>query len=241
MPSNPATELEPLVESLAAWGLCLRGAFHPTAEDRVPSLADGRAAATLVLIGGVGVSFWPSFSQSPEFGDGQPHPLDRWSQRVIAAMAVDYGALALFPFETPPLPFLNWARRAEPSLSPSPLGLLIHPRHGLWHSYRGALCFAERLTLPEPLIEASPCESCAERPCLNACPVAAFDGTKYDVAGCAGHLATPQGDDCFAAACQARRACPIGAESRYGPEQARFHMGAFFRARTEAVGSDGAS
>lgn len=204
----------------------------------MPRLPDGRVADTLVLVGPVGGSFWPSFARSPEFGDGRPHPLDRWSQRVISAVAEDCGARALFPFETPPLPFLRWAQKAEPSLAPSPLGLLIHPRHGLWHSYRGALCFAERLDLPEPLSEPSPCESCLERPCLSACPVSAFDGTRYDMEGCVSHLATPAGDSCFAVSCQARRACPVGAEHRYGPEQARFHMGAFFRARTEAVGSD---
>ena len=201
----------------------------------MPKLAEGCAASTLVLVGALGGSLWPSFAQSPEFDDGQPHPLDRWSRRVVTALAEDCGAMALFPFGTPPLPFLSWARRAEPSLAPSPLGLLIHPRHGLWHSYRGALCFAERLPLPEPLMEASPCESCVERPCLSACPVAAFDGASYDVASCAAHLATVEGEACFASACQARQACPIGAESRYGPEQARFHMGAFYAARQGAT------
>ena len=33
-------------------------------------------------------------------------------------------------------------------MSVSPLGILIHPDWGLWHSYRGALAFRERLDLP---------------------------------------------------------------------------------------------
>ena len=37
--------------------------------------------------------------------------------------------------------------RAE-AVAPSPLGILIHPDYGLWHAYRGALAFAERLALP---------------------------------------------------------------------------------------------
>ena len=41
---------------------------------------------------------------------------------------------ALFPFGGPPhFPFQQWARRAEP-VHPSPIGLLIHPIYGLWHS-----------------------------------------------------------------------------------------------------------
>src|SRR4030095_137820 len=41
----------------------------------------------------------------------------------------------------------RWAMRAE-AVAPSPLGILIHPDYGLWHAYRGALAFAERLALP---------------------------------------------------------------------------------------------
>ena len=238
MTSGTVSELSELTERLSPLGLHVRGAFHPDAEDAAPRPPGGVSIGTLALIGAEGGSFWSRFSRSAESGDGHSDPLDRWSRRVLTAVAEELEALAVFPFDQPSPPFLRWAQKAEPSLSPSPLGLLIHPRLGLWHSYRGALCFAERLSLPEPVMEASPCESCVERPCLSACPVAAFDGASYDVAGCAAHLATPAGDRCFAVSCQARRACPVGAEHRYGPEQARFHMGAFFRARSEAMGSD---
>ncbi len=232
--AEPASiDLAQLAERLAPQGLRLRGAFHPAAEDAVPALAEGQPAGSLVLIGGEGGSFWTAFACSPEFRDGKASPLDRWSQRVISALADDCGARAFFPFDLPPLPFQRWAKRANPSLAPSPLGLLIHPRFGLWHSYRGALGFAERLDLPEPERAPSPCESCAERPCLTACPVAAFDGRAYDVEGCTAYLGGPEGGDCFSAACQARRACPVGPEYRYGPGQAQFHMSAFFAAWSE--------
>ena len=57
----------------------------------------------------------------------------------------------------------------------------------------------------------------------------AFSEGGYDVAACAGHLKGAAGADCTSAGCQARRACPVGAQHAYGPEQAHFIMRAFLR------------
>ena len=46
-----------------------------------------------------------------------------------------------------------------PSLSPSPLGILIHPEFGLWHALRGALLFRDRLELPAIEARPSPCDA----------------------------------------------------------------------------------
>ena len=67
---------------------------------------------------------------SPEARDGRADPLDRWSRRVVDALAAALGARALYPFDGPPhWPFQRWARRAE-AVHVSPLGLLIHPDYG---------------------------------------------------------------------------------------------------------------
>jgi hypothetical protein len=105
--------------------------------------------------------------------------------------------------------------------------MLIHPDWGLWQGYRGALAFASRLDLPPPDRRPSPCESCAGKPCLTACPVGAFAPGRYDVAACASHVASPAGSDCAGLGCRARRACPIGTAHRQAPPQAAFHMRAF--------------
>ncbi len=140
-------------------------------------------------------------------------------------------ARALFPFGGPPhLPFGAWAKRAEP-VAESPLGMLIHPDYGLWHAYRGALAFAATLDLPPRAERPRPCDTCAGRPCLSACPVAAFSEAGYDVAACTDHISAPAGADCMEAACRARRACPVGPEYAYEPAQARFHMKHFLEAR----------
>jgi hypothetical protein len=212
-------------------GLSYRGAFHPTADD----LPDGNYIGTLVLAGFAGNSDWRYFKDSGEAGDGAPEPLDRWSLRVVGALALDLGATAMFPFIGPPwLPFLRWARKAEP-LHPSPLGMLIHPDWGLWHSWRGALAFRERVELPAPDRRLSPCDRCRDKPCLTTCPVAAFKPNNYDVAACVAHIETARGADCMDVGCRARRACPIGAAHRYNPDQANFHMRAFRNAQRRGV------
>jgi ferredoxin len=205
-------------------GLVPRGAFKLEDGERVGELADMR---TIVLAGMVGREGWRAFAASPEASDGFADPLDRWSRRLIEALAHELGGRALFPFGEPPfLPFQRWAQRAEPVHS-SPIGLLIHPYYGLWHAYRGAIGFPEELAVPELAAVPSPCESCAGRWCLKACPVGAFSSTGYDVAACAGHLRSAAGGDCMDFGCRARRACPVGADHAYGPEQANFLMRAF--------------
>jgi hypothetical protein len=211
-------------------GLAFRGAFHPQAAD----LPSGLEAGTLALVGFLGGENWPAFAASPEASDGAPDPLDRWSRRIVGAIADELGAKALFPFGGPPfLPFMRWAQRAE-TLFVSPLGLLIHPDYGLWHSFRGALAFRMRMELPDRAPRAHPCETCADRPCLTACPVGAYKPGApgaYDVATCVSHIKAPEGAECMERGCLARRACPVGAAHTYAPVQARHHMKAFRNAQ----------
>lgn len=229
MAARPA--LERIDALVARAGLRLRGGFHPTPDDAVPGLGDGRQAGTLLLAGSVGGSVWPTFGASPEMADGKPDPLDRWTARVLGAIAGEIGAAALFPFGGPPYhPFQRWAMRAE-LVAPSPIGILIHPDYGLWHAYRGALALAEKMILPPRRQGPAPCETCAGRPCLTACPVRAFGDGGYDLRACVEHLDGPAGASCFSSACQARRACPIGPAYAYRANQSEFHMRAFRRAQ----------
>jgi GMP synthase (glutamine-hydrolysing) len=120
-------------------------------------------------------------------------------------VARGFDAVALYPFGGPPyLPFQQWAMRAE-GLQPSPLGALIHPDYGLWHAYRGALGFGERLALSPVSPRPRPCDDCADKPCLSTCPVGAFDGRGYDVPACAAHLDGPAGAACLSG----RRRLPL--------------------------------
>ena len=189
-------------------------------------MADGGEVATLVLVGVVGRSCWDAF-QAAEESRQSSNPLDRWSRRVVAELAAELGADALFPFGGPPfLPFIRWAQRAE-DVYPSPIGPLIHPDYGLWHAYRGALAFADTIDLPAAQARRRPCDTCADKPCLATCPVGAFSGEAYDVPACVNHIAGERGADCLGGGCLARRACPVGVAYQYAPVQMGFHMRAF--------------
>jgi len=221
------TTIESVFSAIEAGGLAARGAFRLSEGERTGALADVR---TIALIGVVGRRGWEAFAASPEARDGGADPLDRFSRRVIEGLSAALGATALFPFGGPPYrPFQRWAQRAEP-VHPSPLGLMIHPRYGLWHSYRGALGFREAFDVPAVERRPSPCEGCSERPCLSTCPVGAFAAAGYDVGGCVRRLRDPAGAACMERGCLARRACPVGAAHAHEPDQASFAMRAFRRA-----------
>jgi len=197
--------------------LAVMGALHLEAGE-VPG------HETLVLLGPLEPGFWTAFTQTPEYRDGTPDPMDRWSTRVIGALAGDLGAVPLFPFGGPPWhPFIDWARRSGRAW-PSPVGLLVHDVAGLMVSYRGALAIPERLALPAPARR--PCETCATQPCLTACPVDALRPGAYDVPACKADL-DRDGNDCRARGCAVRRACPVSQSHGRAPAQSAFHMGYF--------------
>jgi hypothetical protein len=204
--------LAEIAESIERGGLVTRGGF---ALDEIDRRADLEGVSAIVLVGAAGAHGWSAFANSPEARDRAADPLDRWSRRVIGALATALGARALYPFGGPPhRPFQRWAMRAE-AVNVSPLGLLIHPDYGLWHSYRGALAFAEPIAMPA----------------RDPRPVGAFGADGYDVGACAAHLRRPAGLACMDGGCLARRACPIGAPYAHDPAQAAFHMRAFLSAR----------
>lgn len=243
MPLRPA-----LSTALQVHGLQLRGGFCPQADEAI-ALPDGRPAAVLWLAGNVGGAMWEVFASSAQAQDGQPHPLDRWSRQIGDALAQRFGGIALYPFDGPPAqpqyhPFQQWASRCE-ALFPSPLMLRIHAQHGLWHAYRFALALPEvdaqdraslQLGLGAAPGEESPCLRCVDPPCLQACPVAAYDEQGFAVARCRDHVRHDPQQDCMRGGCLARNACPVAPQLRYAPAQARFHMQAFAPAAGDTTG-----
>lgn len=204
-------------------GLEVYGIFHPSKDDM-------SQAGTLALIG-PSADFWSVFSTSEIYTDGQPDPIDRWSTEVISTIAEHLGAKTIFPFGGPPYaPFMDWAKLSGRAWS-SPVGMLVHDQTGLMVSYRGALAFEEKLALPVQALK-KPCDTCADKPCLKACPVDALTPAGYDVPKCDAYMGTDAGADCLTQGCLVRRSCPASAGANRLAEQSALHMRAFRGART---------
>lgn len=214
--SNSPPNLSDVLALLSPHFLDLMGGFHPDASEDL--------GASFLLLGPKEPGFWAHFTQSPEYTDGQPDPIDRWSARVISGIAAELGGSAYFPFGGPPYrPFIGWALRTG-RVWQSPAGPLVHDRAGMMVSFRGAIALPFAVDFAESV---SPCAGCAA-PCVSTCPVGALSAeTGYDVAACHGFLDTPAGAECMNGGCLARRACPVSRSYGRDPVQSGFHMRSF--------------
>lgn len=213
--------LDDVSERAAQHALVVLGGFAPEPGDGTPS-----GTRSLLLLGPKEPGFWAHFTAQPEWSDGLPNPMDRWSRRVIGTLACDLGAKAVFPFGGPPHhPFFRWALKTG-RVWESPVRLLVHADQGLFVSFRGAL--ALKVTVDLPPTATHPCTACAQ-PCLTACPAAALTGSGYDVPACHMYLSTSAGDDCMDQGCAVRRSCPVSRGYARMPDQSAYHMEQFHR------------
>jgi hypothetical protein len=218
-----------IAEAFADTGLLVRGGFAANDGDELPAGPQGRPAGAVVLLGNAGGELWPAFSAGRR---DEPHPLDEWARRTVEPIAARLAARAVYPGDRPWHPFQQWAMRAEP-VSPSPIGLLIHPDYGLWHAYRAALLLdAVPADLPARDDRPNPCTTCIGRPCLMACPVGAHTVAGFDIGACEGHLRADRAPHCMELGCRSRDGCPVGVEHRFPAEQVRFHLAAFLQSRS---------
>ncbi len=201
--------LDDLTEGARARALWVSGAFH-----------DG--ADTVILLSPA-PDFWPRFTSDPEYGDGIPDPMDRWSARVIGNWAADLIAAPLFPFGEDAAPFLSLAKASGRAHS-SPVHLLAHDAAGLMISYRGGLRIGGRIDLPAS--PPAPCTTCAA-PCRTACPIGALTADGYDVPACRAYLRSDAGKTCLETGCAVRTTCPPAQTHGRLAAQSAFHMRAF--------------
>jgi hypothetical protein len=201
-----------LISAAHDQGLAMRGMVHDDNH-------------TVLLFGPDEPDFWGKFTTAPEYADGDPDPLDRWSKRILGALAENHGGRAVFPSDGPPYPpFLSWALASGQAWS-SPIGPLVHAQAGLFISYRGAIILPSVLPLPDA--SKAPCPTCAA-PCATACPVGALSPDHfYDVPRCKSHMRSSQGANCLLEGCLARRACPAAVDFQRLPAQSAFHQRAF--------------
>jgi len=219
-----------LKAELSDFGLVCFGGLVLTENEclRVETRHLGKSA---LLVGNAGADMWQYFSHSGEYADGMPDPMNRWTRRILGKLADRMSCDVFYPFDEPYWPFQRIARKAT-GISPSPLGILIHPDFGLWHAFRGLLVFddSHEFSIAIKAMQAvshnlnHPCDACADKPCLTACPVGSFTGEKLEVAACFGHLDKGENPNCMREGCRARCACPVGKNYEYAPAQLAFHM-----------------
>ena len=218
-----ATTYADIEKSAGRERLQVYGGFHADASDNVPP-----GTKTLILLGPCEPGFWAHVSEQREFRDGRPNPLDRWSERVIRALARSLECRSVFPFGGPPYsPFIEWALRSGRCWE-SPVQFLVHDVAGLFVSFRGALALDFPLDLPAAPPQ-SPCKTCRDQPCVSACPAGAIRDSQYDAQVCREHVESSAGTDCLSRGCAVRRICPVS--RRYGriEAQSRFHQAAFLK------------
>ena len=196
------------------------GAFHTDAEDQ--DLGHG----TMALLGPKEPGFWAHVTKQPEFTEGAPDPLDRWSHRVISEMAQKLGGTPYFPFGPPPRPYISWALRSGRAWV-SPAHLLVHDTAGLFVSYRGGILVPGKLDLGSP--PRKPCASCTGKPCLTACPAEALTAQGYVLRACHSYLDSKAGQSCMSQGCAVRRACPLAQTYPRLVTQSAYHMEQFHK------------
>ena len=209
-----------LEQAAKARHLTILGGFHPTPDDKAP-----KGCKTLLMLGPDEPGFWPAFTQSPEWNDGNPDPMDRWSARVIEGWAAELDAVPLYPFGGAPFqPFYSWALRTG-RIHASPVQFLVHDHAGLFVSFRGALALPIHIDLP--IAPPNPCDSCKDRPCTTACLSDALTPEGYDVPMCKTFLQTPAGTANMTTGCNVRRTCPVSQGFGRVSAQSAYHMQQF--------------
>lgn len=203
--------------TLKRHALTIVGGFHPSQDEWF------QGYQTAVMIGPDEPDFWGHFKQQPEYADGLPDGMDRYSKRVLGQIAEETGGKVYFPSDGPPYPpFIQWALKS--SCHQSPVGLLVHGKAGLFASFRGVLALREHLDLV-PALD-NPCNTCAGQPCKDACPIGALTPSGYDVAACKAYLRTDAGRSCLSG-CKVRLSCPVSQKFGRVEAQSEFHMKAF--------------
>jgi len=236
--SQPARKLEEQVQSHAAahglnlWGLVSAARFDACqpkgrrVRERLPE------CDTILLLGAGGSSFWDKMTAALGAGfEAKPrvgyHPINDYSAQLATdtcalLRAAGYDCQAVYPDDEPALNFLQLAEMAGLGTISPVIGLLLNPDYGPWVSLRAALLVEGTPFGPlkeyQPHDVFQPCLTC-HKPCLVPCPARVFDGRGHaDFHLCGKHR---HRGGCIHG-CDVRRACPVGAEHRYGPEEERF-------------------
>ena len=226
-PATTSGRVDACQAYLAQQGLNLFAIF---AADSLPAeiiqpltdeLGRSPAASSLLMLGHGGRDLWASMAESAWEA---PDPIDTYSTHHTRLAVVDMLDVSTFQLLYPGptrIPLQRLGALAGWS-SPSPLGLGIHPEHGLWWAYRVLIWLEAPFPSTPPFTGETPCGRCITKPCIRACPARAVTlEAGFDVNRCTAHRVSP-GSSC-AETCLSRLACPVAPQSRYSMAQIQTH------------------
>ena len=223
---NASEIVEIVTETLAPFGFDLvwpmQVGRYNRAEQRATRLPEPGGPGSLALVLGNTKALWPVFldhlRRNPD-DLSRGNPLDRYADDAMRAAA---DATVLSPTVRPGHGLagrsfsLQRAAVATGAVHLAPCHLGIHPDVGLWFGLRGVLVFAEPGP-DEPFWDhASPCDSCADQPCVPLLDIALGQGKRA-----APRSIRPRWKPWLAV----RDACPVGRTHRYSDDQVTYHYG----------------
>ena len=180
-----------------------------------------RESLSLILIGNGGPALWTTI---PNTYRNRPDPIDNYSIECATAIADQmlekHRYSILYPGETfPPLQSLGELAGWH---NPSPLGIGINKRWGLWFAYRCLILTDAALPEIRSDFGDHPCTTCTQRHCISACPAHALnDRFALELKRCVTYR-LKTGSHC-SANCVARLSCPVRVEERYSMPQIAYH------------------
>jgi len=175
----------------------------------------------LILIGHGGRRLWECVKAS---GIRSADPIDDFTVRTIAqcfaAQLPDNRYQLLYPSRHPIGLQQLGALAGWHHASPFMVG--IDAEWGSWSAYRAVVLADTRFPVlaqvdRSTLASGHPCASCQTRACIAACPAGALSDGPFKLERCLAYRKQP--DSACRTTCQARLACPLGAEHRYTDEQ----------------------
>lgn len=175
----------------------------------------------LILLGHAGRRLWDCVQAA---GGDSAQPIDDYCRRTVAGWFAEQ-----LPGHRYRLPYPGDAPIGLQALGKlagwhhaSPFMIGVDGEWGSWFAYR-AVILCDTDFPPSPVAERlNPCLSCADQPCIAACPAGAA-GSPFNLARCSAERLGPA--SACAYGCLARNACPVGRQHRYADEQMRHVYG----------------
>lgn len=194
-------------------------------------VADGKAyqnilpdCQSVIVIANGGPEMWEHFlhdiQKDPAIFTQEDHPLDTWLQKHFERIDPMPSSSRVWVRCAATDRFIDFRPLAiEAGLGHhSHMGLVIHPKYGLWISLRAAI-FTTEYFEPIKLDTENPCVSCPKL-CAQNCLGNAFTEKGWSISHCAEFHQVSS--DCEIS-CQSRLSCPIGREYRHSSLAHHYH------------------